>query len=386
MSTPGTAVSAAGTASLPRRLWLATGGTGGHVFPALALGVAAKEAGWEVTVIGSQDGPEAGWTRDAGLAFAGVPSGKLDRQRPDPRQLWRALRGVIAAVGLLRQARPRLLVGFGGFASLPGVAAARWLRLPYLLHETNAHPGLVTRWFAKGARAVVLTQEVTAKALPGARCLVLPLPVRERRPEPAAARAAFGLPEDALVTLVMGGSQGSLYLNDTVPAVAEALQRERADLWVLHQTGHPWLERVRQATDGRPRYLTLPFVDGSAAFAAADMAITRAGYGTIAEAAFHRVPLLLVPLPSAAEDHQRHNAMAVAEEGAGLWVAQGDEAGLAAAWRSLLDEGRRHATAEAAGRRSPEGGTARLLRAIEDMSEAGAAARAAVQPPSGSVL
>lgn len=370
----------------PRRLWLATGGSGGHVFPALALGAAAKESGWDVTVIGNQDGPEGSWTEDAGLSFVGVASGKLDRQRPDPRQLWRALRGVFSAIGLLRRARPQLLVGFGGFASLPGVAAARWLKLPYLLHETNARPGLVTRWFAKGALAVVLTQEVTAKSLPGARCIVLPLPVRERRLDRAAARASFGLPDDAIVTLVMGGSQGSLYLNDTVPALAEELQRERPDLWLLHQTGHPWLARVQQATAGRARYLTLPFVDGSAAFAAADLAITRAGYGTIAEAAFHHVPLLLVPLPSAAEDHQRHNAVALAEEGAGLWVAQGDEAGLAAAWRSLLDDGTRRATAEAAGRRSPEGGAARLLQAIEDLTAAGAAHRTAVQPPPRSIL
>jgi UDP-N-acetylglucosamine--N-acetylmuramyl-(pentapeptide) pyrophosphoryl-undecaprenol N-acetylglucosamine transferase len=350
----------AGAASL----WLATGGTGGHVFPALALAARARAEGWSVTLLGGADGPESGWARAEGIPFVGVAAGKLDRARPNPVQLLRAQRGVAQAVGHLRRSRPDLLVGFGGFASLPGVAAAAFTGTPYVLHETNAVPGLVTRAFARGARLVVLTQDATATRLPRARVAVVPLPVRERRVPRAEARAALGIPDDATLTLVLGGSQGSAYLNEAVPAVAERLQAERPDLWLLHQTGERWLEGERARLGERPRTRLAGFVDAATAFAAADLAVTRGGYGTIAEAAFHGVPLVVVPLPSASEDHQRHNAEALAAAGAGTWAAQGDGLALEAAWRTLLDPTHRARAAAAARSRSPAGGAEALLAAL----------------------
>jgi UDP-N-acetylglucosamine--N-acetylmuramyl-(pentapeptide) pyrophosphoryl-undecaprenol N-acetylglucosamine transferase len=346
------------------RLWLATGGTGGHVFPALALAARARAAGWDVTVLGAAGGPEAGWSRGEGVPFVGVSAGKLDRQRPDPAQLLHALRGTLQALGHLRRARPDLLVGFGGFASLPGVAAARLTSTPYVLHETNAVPGLVTRAFARGARLVVLTQGATAAALPRARTAVVPLPVRERRLERGAARAALGIPADATLTLVLGGSQGSAHLNEVVPRIAARVLTDRPDLWLLHQTGERWLDHERARQGARPRTLLAGFVDAATAFGAADLAITRGGFGTLAEAAFHGVPLVVVPLPSAAEDHQRHNAEALAADGAGLWAPQGDEGALESAWRALLDPAARARAAAAARSRSPAGGADALLAAL----------------------
>ncbi len=350
------------------RLWLATGGSGGHVFPALALADRARDAGWAVTLLGTAGGPEERWARDAGVRFIGVPTGKLDRQRPNPLALFRALAGIARAVGLVHRERPDLLVGFGGFASLPGVAAARLTRTPYALHETNAVPGLVTRAFARGARRVVLTQEVAAARLPTASTTVVPLPVRERRVPREEARAALGVPADALLTLVLGGSQGSAYLNRVVPAVAARLQAERADLWLLHQTGERWLDEVRAALGVRPRTLLAGFVDAATAFSAADLAITRGGFGTLAEAAFHGVPLVVVPLPTAAEDHQRHNAEALAAAGAGRWAHEGDEAALEAAWRDLLHRAARGDAREAALARSPAGGAERLLETLAPLA------------------
>jgi UDP-N-acetylglucosamine--N-acetylmuramyl-(pentapeptide) pyrophosphoryl-undecaprenol N-acetylglucosamine transferase len=169
-------------------LWLATGGTGGHVFPALALAAEARAAGWSVDPARRRRRPRGRWAREAGVAFLGVAAGKLDRERPVPGRAGARAAGVAQASALLRRARPDLLVGFGGFASLPGVAAARLTRTPYVLHETNAVPGLVTRAFARRARLVVLTQAVTAARLPRARTRVVPLPVRERR-VPRARRA-----------------------------------------------------------------------------------------------------------------------------------------------------------------------------------------------------
>jgi len=357
------------------RMWLATGGTGGHVFPALALAAKAREAGWSVAVLGGADGPENAWTRDAGFAFHGVAAGKLDRERPSPAALARALQGITQATRLLLRSRPDLLVGFGGFASLPGVAGAWLTRTPYVLHETNAVPGLVTRAFARHARLVVLTQAVTGARLPRARTALVPLPVRERRVNRARARAALGVPNDAILTLVLGGSQGSVYLNEAVPAIAERVQADHPQLWLLHQTGERWIDAVRAACGARPRTLLAGFVDAATAFSAADLAITRGGFGTLADAAFHGVPLVVVPLPNASEDHQRHNAEALAADGAGLWAAQGDAAALERAWRALLDPGPRRHAADAALARSPERGGDLLLEALTPLARR--------RPPSG---
>ena len=363
-----TAARAAATGATTPRLWLATGGTGGHVFPALALAARARAAGWSVTLLGARGGPEAAWAREAGVPFAGVPAGKLDRQRPAPGPLLQALAGALRAAALVRRARPDLLVGFGGFASLPGVAAAWLTRTPYALHETNAVPGLVTRAFARSARLVVLTQAVAAARLPRTEVAVVPLPVRETRVARADARAALGVPADALLTLVLGGSQGSAYLNEAVPPIGERLQAERPDLWLLHQTGPRWLEPVRARLGPRPRTLLAGFVDAATAFAAADLAVTRGGFGTLAEAAFHGVPLVVVPLPTASEDHQRHNAEALAADGAGAWAPQGDAAALEAAWRSLLEPDARRRAADAARARSPEGGADLLLARLAPLA------------------
>jgi len=349
-------------------LWLATGGTGGHVFPALALASEAGAAGWSVTLLGGADGPEARWAHEAGVAFRGVAVGKLDRERPSPAALARALQGIGQATTLLRRARPDLLVGFGGFGSLPGVAAAALTRTPFALHETNAVPGLVTRAFARGARLVVLTQAVTGARLPRARTAVVPLPVRGRSVPRDEARAALGVPRDATLTLVLGGSQGSLYLNDAVPTVAARVQADHPDLWLLQQTGERWLEATRERWGARPRTLLTGFVDAATAFSAADLAITRGGFGTLADAAYHGVPLVVVPLPTASEDHQRHNAEALAGDGAGLWAPQGDPDALERAWRALLEPARRARAAEAARARSPEHGAERLLEALSPLA------------------
>jgi UDP-N-acetylglucosamine--N-acetylmuramyl-(pentapeptide) pyrophosphoryl-undecaprenol N-acetylglucosamine transferase len=347
-------------------LLLASGGTGGHVFPALALAQRAQQAGWRVTLFGTDEGPERAWSEGAGVPFEGVPSGKLDRQRPSLRALWRAGVGVRRATARLRQLNPDLVVGFGGFGSLPAVAAAWLTGTPYALHETNAVPGLVTRVFARRARLVVITQAETGAHLPTCPTDVVPMPVRERRVDRHTARMRLGIPADALLTLVMGGSQGSLYLNEHVPPIASRLQAAHPQLWLLHQTGPRWLTATVGRYPDTRRVRLEPFVDAADAFGAADLAITRGGYGTLAEAAFHGVPLVVVPLPSAAEDHQRHNAEALERAGAGLMAAQGDDIALEQTWRRLLG-GERDAARAAMLQRSPAGGAQLLFERLQQL-------------------
>ncbi len=355
------------------RLLLAAGGTGGHVFPALALAAEAAAAGHHVTLVGGEGGMEARLAGEAGVPFVGVPAGKWDRQRPDPRQAWRALRGLGAAVATVRRLAPEVVVGFGGFAAFPGCVAARVTRTPLVLHEGNAFPGRVTRWFAGRAAAVALAFPEAEPRLPGARRVAtVGFPVRERRLARAEARARLELPAEGVVTLVMGGSQGSRALNEAAPYAYRALPAGRRGA-VLHATGPRWLEEVRAAAAELPDYHCRGFVDATAAWSAADLAIVRAGVGTLSEAAYHGVPLVMSPLPTSADDHQRHNARAVARGGGGHVVEQHDRPALVRAWSDLLDEDARADAAARIAERSPAGAARRLLQLTIEAAEAGVA-------------
>lgn len=351
-------------------LVLATGGTGGHVFPALAVAREAVASGLTPVVLGARDGLEERVAAEAGLGFVGVSAGKWDRGRPSPVQAARAAAGLAEAYLALRRLRPRVVVGFGGYASFPGAAAATRLRVPLVLHEGNAYPSAVNRWLASRAELVIVAQEEALAHLRDVRrSLVVPFPVREERVPRAEARAALGLPPDAVVTLVMGGSQGSATLNREAPRAYREVGPQApggAPHHVVHAAG-PGRAGEVDAAD-LPLYHVREFVDAVVAWSAADLAVTRAGMGTLSEAAFHGVPLVMVPLPSAADDHQLHNARAVAAAGAGVVVEEKEVSRLGSAWRSLLAPEARAAAAAAAARRTPAGAARRILCAVQELA------------------
>lgn len=357
-------------------LVLAAGGTGGHVFPALAVASEATRRGVQVALVGGATGPEATWCREAGVPFVGVPTGKWDRQRPDPRAFVRAALGPLHAIRWMQRTRPAVVLGMGGFASFPACVAALATGTPLVLHEGNAYPGRVTRWFARRAAGIAsgydeaLTTLMPSGERVGREDRVsrpmrptvtrsIGLPVREVRYPRDEARTRLGLPLDGTVTLVMGGSQGSLALNDVVPVVAARLGEARGA--VLHAAGRPWVERVEAAKPSNGAYRVVDFVDAAVAWSAVDLAIVRGGTSTLSEAAFHGVPAIVVPLPTSAEDHQRANARSVHEAGAGRYVEQDDPDALAHAWTALLDDDARAAAAAAMSARSPRGAAAELF-------------------------
>lgn len=358
--------------TLPRGLdlLLATGGTGGHIYPALAVAAAARERGISVGFLGQAGGMEARLVPEAGYPFRGVSAGKWDRQRPDPLQAARVALGLMQALRAVRAAGPGLVLGFGGFASFPGCAAAVLTGTPLALHEANAFPSRVTRWFAPRARLLIAVHQQAAGRTRARELACVPYPVREQRVGRAAARRTLGLSPDATVTLVMGGSQGSLALNRAVPSAFRTMVSGAAagapagPLEVLHASGPRWADEMRGAVADLDGYRVLPYVDAAVAFAAADVAITRAGMGTLSEAAFHGVPLVMVPLPTASEDHQSHNARAVEAAGAGVIVPESEMARLPATWCRMLEPEARRAAARAALARSPEGAAARIVDAL----------------------
>lgn len=340
---------------------MATGGTGGHIYPATATAKELITRGYQALLLGQRGGMEERVAAEQGIAFEGVDAGKLARSgqgMADPRQLLKAGAGIVQARKILSARKPAAVVGYGGFASLPGVLAAQSLGIPTLLHEQNAVLGLTQKLAVSRAQAVG-TAYSEVRGLDPRKATLVGMPVREERLPRAGALARLGLEgkgldDTPLTLLLMGGSQGSLFLNETVPGVLRQLFGPEG-VWragqlpsvqsalgvplldfnftgrsrrvqVLHATGRRWLEQVAPTVTDLPWYRAVDYVDAVAAWSAADLAITRAGTSTLAEAAFHGVPLIMVPLPESAENHQYHNGLNVQRVGAGQVVEQGKAA------------------------------------------------------------
>ena len=310
---------------------LSGGGTGGHLYPALAIADAVRAERPDVRVffVGARRGLEARVLPERGEDHLLLPVHGIDRSRP--LSSWRALTGL--AVGLVRVARlfarlrPELVIVTGGYAGAAAGLMAGLMGVPLVLQEQNSVPGAVTKLLTRFATRVHLAFPEAAGRLPvGAhRCVVSGNPIRPRSGLPRdEAREAFGVPAHVTLTWVTGGSQGSLALNRGVTAYVEGVARGELDrpdlLHLLWATGHVHFDGVVSALRavGEPVWVhALPYVnDVPDALAASDMALTRAGAMTTAELLNQGLPAILVPLPTAAEDHQMFNARALEAAGA----------------------------------------------------------------------
>ena len=299
------------------------GGTGGHVFPALAVARELRGRDEEVIWLGTRRGIEADivpkegfpleWIRVSGLRGKGALSWILA-----PLKLVIAL---IGALTVLIRRQPKVVLGMGGFASGPGGVAAWLLRKPLVIHEQNSVAGLTNRLLAGFAREVL-------EAFPGSfsakvRARHVGNPVRSdivNLPEPG---QRFSGREGRLRILILGGSQGALILNQTVPrALALLAAEQRPEVW--HQAGKMSIEAARELYDALGLDARLEtFIDNVAdAYAWADLVICRAGALTISELAAAGLGAILVPYPSAVDDHQTHNADFLVAAGAAVLLPQ----------------------------------------------------------------
>lgn len=293
------------------------GGTGGHIFPALAVAKELDKRGVSVVWLGSEGGMETGLVPKHGipletLAIKGVrgKGGLTLLLAP-----FKILSAVIEAVSVLKRHKPRAVLGMGGFASGPGGLAAAVLRIPLYVHEQNSIPGMTNRWLARLSRTVM---EGFAGALP--KALHVGNPVREdieSQPDPA---ARFEGRDGPLKLLVVGGSLGALKLNQIVPATLAALEGTCPE--VMHQTGEKHLNVTMQAyADAGVEAEVVTFIDDMAsAYADADLVIARAGALTVSEIQQIGVGSILVPYPYAVDDHQTTNAQALVAAGAAILI------------------------------------------------------------------
>jgi UDP-N-acetylglucosamine--N-acetylmuramyl-(pentapeptide) pyrophosphoryl-undecaprenol N-acetylglucosamine transferase len=311
----------------PRRVLIAGGGTGGHLTPALAIADALREydASLEPVLVGAVRGVEARILPTREYRFHLLPSEPIYR-----RAWWNNIKWPFVAGRLLREIGrlfdtegPVAVLGTGGYASGPVVWWAARHGIPTAIQEQNAYPGLATRWLSRRVRHVYLGLPEARRLLrfgPQTQVFDTGNPIVPPSPERReAARAKFGLSSGRPVILVTGGSQGALALNLAVAGwLTDGGPGEAELIWVTGRGTYQQFERYQS-----PNVRVVDFLDPMAdAYAVADLVVSRAGMITVAELCAWGLPSILIPLPTAAADHQSHNARVLADAGASYLLPQ----------------------------------------------------------------
>jgi UDP-N-acetylglucosamine--N-acetylmuramyl-(pentapeptide) pyrophosphoryl-undecaprenol N-acetylglucosamine transferase len=335
------------------RVAIAAAGSGGHVFPALAVADALRERGLahdDVTFFGG-DRMEATTVPGAGYPFIGVDIHGLRRRVSIdnvvlPLKVLRARSAIAAAIA---SGGLRVMVVFGGYIAGPAALAATRQRIPLVVHEANAVPGLANRMIARRASVVYASFPATTERLDGALTIGSPLRSAfasfDRVSARPSARAKYGVPSDGVVLAVVGGSQGAQFLNEVANVLATDPSRT---FWIIHVTGPSHADRVTADAASVTGWIPIPFEDDMIdLYAAADLVLSRAGALTVSELQATRTPCVVVPLP-AGDAYQKRNAEDLVASGGGIIVSQTSAVEVAAVIRSVLaDAGRRRAMAEA---------------------------------------
>ena len=339
--------------------WLiAGGGTGGHLYPGIAIAEELKTRRPDARIVFAGRGLplERAIVERHGYALVAVRSGGVVGRSLLGRLqgIGNAVRGFFEAGKVIDILKPRAVIGVGGYASFPMVLAAQARRIPTLIQDQNAVPGLSNRLLGRSARAIALTYDETRRYFSG-RGVVTGNPIRAEfhraDREKARRRRASGDTQRSL--FVFGGSQGSRALNDALLQALPHLAERRDRLRIIHGTGPSDADRMRAAYAAhRLEAEVLPYLDDiRGAYEGADLVVSRSGASTVSELAACGKPAILVPLPTAAHDHQKKNAEAAVRAGAAVLLEQRDLTGAALAaeiGRLLDDPGRLEAMERAA--------------------------------------
>lgn len=329
--------------SLPRYM-IAGGGTGGHVFPALAIagGIKSRLPQAELLFVGAEGRMEMTKVPDAGYAIVGLPIAGLQRRFALsnfslPLKLFMSL---IKAIGLVREFRPNAIVGVGGYASAPLLLAARILRIPYLIQEQNSFAGLTNKLLGRGASSICVAFDGMEKYFPAKKVHLTGNPVRNdllrQNISQYEAQLHFGLEPGRLTILVLGGSLGARTINEAVASALPGWKEKGYQL--IWQTGKGWMEKAPAMLKGSEGMITMSFIsEMNYAYAAADVVVSRAGALSIAEICMAGKASILVPSPNVAEDHQTRNAESLLTRNAALMLRDKEAvAGLSEAVEEIL--------------------------------------------------
>lgn len=328
------------------RIIISGGGTGGHIFPAISIANAIKKLrpDADILFVGAQGRMEMQRVPDAGYKIIGLPIAGFDRKNPlkNIAVLVKILRSQLKARKIIKDFRPQVAVGVGGYASGPLLKTAAMMGIPTLIQEQNSYAGVTNKLLAKRAQKICVAYEGMEKFFPADKIIMTGNPVRQNllnnRPSREEALQSFGLKPGKKTILLLGGSLGARTLNQTMIKSLSLIERNR-DVQFIWQAGKIYIDHIRDVLNGfTDEKVKLPGVIGSLpnlyvtdfiksmdkAYAAADLVISRAGAGSISEFCLLQMPVILVPSPNVAEDHQTKNALALVNKDAALYVKDAD--------------------------------------------------------------
>ena len=315
------------------RIIISGGGTGGHLFPAIAIANALRriEPDVKILFVGAEGKMEMQKVPDAGYEIVGLPVSGLVRSGSirNISVAFRLFRSMIRAGQIIKKFDPDVVAGVGGYASGPVLKQAQQRHIPTLIQEQNSYAGVTNKLLARRAVRICVAYEGMEKYFPKEKIMLTGNPVRQVYDNLASLRGEalryFNLDPEMPVILLLGGSLGAGTLNDSVCGSMDLI--ETSGKQMIWQTGSHYYDRMRDAAEARgvTRIRVNGFISRmELAYAAADVIISRAGAGTISELALVGKPVILVPSPNVAEDHQTYNAMALVNREAALLVRDAD--------------------------------------------------------------
>lgn len=343
------------------RIIISGGGTGGHIFPAVSIANAIRELcpEAEILFVGAEGRMEMQRVPDAGYRIIGLPVAGFDRQH-----LWRnfsvilkLLRSQWKARKIIKEFRPQVAVGVGGYASGPTLKTAGMMGIPTLIQEQNSYAGVTNKLLAQKADRICVAYEGMEKFFPSEKILLTGNPVRQSLLDNQITRetaaSAFGFNPNLKTVLVLGGSLGARTINQTL-AAGLALMKTHPEVQFIWQTGKIYIDQVKAAitaftgeavrnarVGSIPNLYVTDFIKNmNNAYTLADLVISRAGAGSISEFCLLGKPVILVPSPNVAEDHQTKNALALVNKDAALYVkdAEAQEKLLDTALETVADD------------------------------------------------
>ena len=333
MSDKGKNIASSEPGTVGQRIIISGGGTGGHIFPAIAIANALKklDPATEILFVGAfgrmemEKVPAAGY-EIIGLDIQGIQRGSIMKNLQLPIKL---VKSVFKALKIIKDFKPNAVVGVGGYASGPLLYAASIKGIPYLIQEQNSYAGITNKWLGKKATKICVAYDGMDKFFPAKNIIKTGNPIRKESVAIAGKRVealeSLKLSADKKTILVTGGSLGARTLNNSIMAGLDKIIA--ADVQVLWQTGKFYYKSIieKLGEDYNPNIRIMEFVNRmDMAYAGADVIISRAGAGTIAELCVIKKPVILVPSPNVAEDHQTKNALALVHDNAAIFIADKD--------------------------------------------------------------
>ncbi|MDE7380747.1 MAG: undecaprenyldiphospho-muramoylpentapeptide beta-N-acetylglucosaminyltransferase [Muribaculaceae bacterium] len=314
------------------KILISGGGTGGHIFPALSIANALKgRIDCDILFVGAENRMEMERVPDAGYKIVGLPVAGFNRKNllKNISVLLKLRKSLKMARKIVKDFRPDIAVGVGGYCSGPTLKAAQRAGVPTLLQEQNSYAGVTNKLLAKKAKKICVAYPEMERFFPADRIVETGNPVRKNLlcgvRTPKEARESFGLDGNRKTILVIGGSLGALTVNRSLEKGIRDLTA--SGLQVIWQTGKSFLPKAKEAVKGLKGVVVTPFVsDMASAYSAATLVVSRAGAGSISELELLGKPVILVPSPNVAEDHQTKNAKALANKGAAILIPDAEAA------------------------------------------------------------